>query len=97
MDIKPFGIYEGYGGILYLSYNYSRLNEDLEIDTIFQTMLIDVLDYYSIKSFDRKIDTDYINGIGSTILLLGKIYFEKTVDRSIEQKLENLFEKYYEF
>lgn len=97
MDIKPFGIYEGYGGILYLSYNYSRLNEDLEIDTIFQTMLIDVLDYYSTKSFDRKIDTDYINGIGSTILLLGKIYFEKTVDRSIEQKLENLFEKYYEF
>lgn len=36
MDIKPFGIYEGYGGILYLSYNYSRLNEDLEIDTIFR-------------------------------------------------------------
>lgn len=40
-------------------------------------MLIDVLDYYSTKSFDRKIDTDYINGIGSTILLLGKYILRK--------------------
>lgn len=92
---RLYGVYEGYGGMVYLAYNYARMYQDEEIERIFRNVVYDILEYYADKDFDVTLDSDYINGIGGTSFLLGRIYCEGDVDESLKERMRVFFEKYY--
>ncbi len=97
LDRILYGVYEGYGGIVYLAYNYARMYRDEEIKGIFRDVVHDILEYYADNDFDAALDADYINGIGGTVFLLGRIYDEGDVDEHLKERMRAFFEKYYTY
>ena len=92
-----FSVYEGCGGFIYLSYNYSKLFSDEGIGNKFYYVLNDVLNYYNENEFDKDLDKDFINGFGSTVLLLSRLYLETGIKVSYKERIKLLLENYYDF
>lgn len=92
----PYGIYEGYGGLIFITYNYYKLFDDLEIYSIFKTILEDMFAQYRETEFDKRIDADYVNGLGGTILFLSRIY-EDCHSQEIKNSIKTFIKKFYEF
>ena len=92
-----FSVYEGCGGFIYLSYNYSKLFSDEGIRNKFYYVLNDVLNYYNENEFDKDLDKDFINGFGSTVLLLSRLYLETGIKVSYKERIKLLLENYYDF
>lgn len=92
-----YNVYDGYGGLIYLAYNYSVIFDDLELYNIHEEILYDMLNYFEVNSFDLNSDVDYINSIGTTVTLLGRLYFNENMKPILKNKIENFLNNYYEF
>lgn len=88
-------VYEGYGGFLYLSYNYFKIFKDKSIYEKFDYVLKKTLNHLSSYEFDNYSDFDYINGLGATINILCKLYLEEEIKSEYKKIIYQIVERYY--
>ncbi|OON90202.1 MAG: hypothetical protein ATN33_03690 [Epulopiscium sp. Nele67-Bin001] len=92
----PYNVYEGYGGLLYLTYNYSKLFKDLEIKAMYEEILHDILSCYQ-EGFTVEDKQDYINTISTTIIFLCRVYHDNNTSKETKNSISNLLVEYYKF
>jgi len=91
-----YSIYNGLGGLIYLSYNYYKMFQDIEIHNIYKEVLDSFFANYETNPFQEDKDEDFVNGLGGTNFFLGRLYYD-CGNQNIQIKIKNFFAKYYLF
>lgn len=91
-----FSVYQGYGSLLYLLYNYDILFQDELIKRYFYNILGKVISYLEKVSYSG-IDYDFINGYGAMMYLLSSLSSRIPINQNNKAKLEGILDKYVSY
>ncbi|MGO5066241.1 type 2 lantipeptide synthetase LanM [Clostridium sporogenes] len=75
-DQYNFSLYNGVGGLLYMTYNFYKLFKDKFYFDISVEIINDIIDYYSKVDLLELIDTDFYRGLPGTLFLICKIFLD---------------------
>lgn len=73
IDMNNFSVFDGDGGLLYLTYNFSKAFNEKKYYNNYLEIKNDIINYYLKKDIFDKIDLDYISGLSGIIYLISKI------------------------
>ena len=97
--IENFSVFDGYGGLLYLTYNFGKAFNEKKYYNNYIEIRNDIIDYYLSKESFEKNDVDYIAGLSGIIYLISKIeidiFASKKESSEDIYKLKELSMKYF--
>ena len=79
-----YSVFQGYGGLLYLVYNFNKISPDTYYYNVSKEIINDILIYYKENQYYEKAG-DYINGFASILHLICNIYLDSIKCKNSQQ------------
>lgn len=90
-----YNVYQGFGGLVYICYNFYQYFDDEEIKNYTEKISKGMVNYLE-NSNRTNSDFDYINGDLSLIVLLIKLFSETTLRITNRKTMKSILRKYHE-